>query len=56
MKCPTICEDCEKVFRGGTNAFLRPACRRKRLSDSAKKRNLSKLGSDARSARRGETK
>ena len=52
MKCPTICEDCEKVFQGGPNAFFCPACRKKRLSDSAKKRNLSKLGNAARSARK----
>ncbi|MGM9626963.1 MAG: hypothetical protein ACI3V4_02565 [Faecousia sp.] len=42
-----ICEDCEKVFEAGAYSFLCPDCRRKRLSEIAKRRNLSKIGSDA---------
>ena len=47
MLAPTICEECEKVFQGGANAFFCPSCRKKRLSAAAKKRNLNKLGNDA---------
>lgn len=43
-KAPVICEECETVFLGGVNAYLCPACRKKRLSDLAKKRNLSGIG------------
>lgn len=45
--CKEICQDCEKVFEGGPKAFLCPECRRKRLSNAAKMRNLNKIGSDA---------
>lgn len=47
-KAPVICEDCETVFCGGVNAYLCPQCRKKRLSELAKKRNLSALGVAAR--------
>lgn len=47
-KCLEICEDCGKTFLAGPEAFLCPRCRRKRLSEAAKKRNLNKLGNDAR--------
>lgn len=44
-----ICEDCGKVFKGGPSAFLCPQCRKRRLSESAKKRKLNELGAEARS-------
>lgn len=44
----TICEDCEAVFLGGPNAYYCPACRKRRQSQQAKARNLSKLGAAAR--------
>ena len=47
-KAPVICEHCEKVFMGGANAFICPKCRKKILSKNAKKRNLSKIGNEAR--------
>ena len=47
-KAPVICEKCEKVFMGGANAFICPKCRKKILSENAKKRNLSKIGNEAR--------
>jgi len=31
MKVKEICQDCEKVFMGGKNAFLCPDCRKKRV-------------------------
>lgn len=49
---PTICEDCEKVFQGGPYTFFCPKCRKKRLREAAKKRNLNKLGNDAYSEQR----
>ena len=42
-----ICEDCGKTFEGGPRAFLCWSCRRKRLSECAKKRNLNKIGNEA---------
>lgn len=51
-----ICEDCEKVFDGGPRAHICPACRRRRLSESAKRRNLSKIGRDAYSKQQAERK
>ena len=47
-KAPVICERCEKVFMGGAKAFICPKCRKKMLSERAKKINLSKIGNDAR--------
>lgn len=41
-----ICQDCYKVYEGGPYSFLCPQCRKKHLSESAKKRNLGKLGRD----------
>ena len=43
-----ICEDCGKVFEAGPKAFLCPPCRRRRLSEQAKKRNLNRVGLNAR--------
>ena len=51
-----ICEDCGKTFDGGPKAFLCRSCRRKRLSECAKKRNLNKLGNDAYSNQCAEIK
>ena len=47
-----ICDECEKVFDGGPRAFLCPNCRKRRLREAAKARNLNKLGSDARTKKR----
>ncbi len=41
-KAPVICYYCEKVFMGGPYAFVCPICRKKRLSESAKKRAQAK--------------
>lgn len=43
---PIICDRCEKVFMG-KYAFICPECRKKAASDSAKKRNLNKIGNAA---------
>lgn len=53
-KAPVICEYCEKVFMGGPKAFVCPECRKKIAIESAKKRNLSKLGARARQKRQEE--
>lgn len=42
-----ICQDCGKVFEGGFNAFFCVDCRKRRLSESAKRRSLDKIGNDA---------
>ena len=53
VKCLEICQDCGKTFMAGPNAFFCPECRKERVAaaarESAKKRNLSKIGRDARS-------
>lgn len=50
MLAPTICEDCEKVFYGGPNAYFCPKCRTERIRaaarENAKKRKLNKLGKE----------
>ena len=43
---PIVCERCEKVFMG-KYAFICPECRIKASRESAKRRNLNKLGNDA---------
>ena len=48
-----ICERCEKVFMGGAHAFICPACRKKAVSESAKKRNLNRIGIEARRKKGG---
>lgn len=56
-KAPVICEDCEKVFYGGVNAYICPQCRKKRASENAKRRGLSALGREAqRKKKEGESK
>jgi Zn finger protein HypA/HybF involved in hydrogenase expression len=52
-QAPVICERCEKVFMGGANAFICPACRKKAVSESAKKRNLNRIGIEARRKKGG---
>ena len=47
-----ICADCGKVFDGGAHQFFCLECRKRRLSEAAKIRNLSKLGHDARRKKR----
>ena len=42
-----LCEDCGKVFEGSKWAHFCPECRKNRQSESAKKRNLNKLGNAA---------
>lgn len=42
-----ICVDCDKVFYGGKKSFFCPDCRKRRLSEAAKKRNLNKIGNAA---------
>lgn len=46
-----ICQDCGKVFDGGPKAFFCMDCRKRRLSESAKARNLNRLGVAAGSKR-----
>lgn len=53
---PTICEGCEKVFQGGPYSYFCHACRKRRLSENAKKRNLNKLGYEAYSEQRALAK
>jgi Zn finger protein HypA/HybF involved in hydrogenase expression len=43
-KAPVICEECERVFYGGVNAYLCPECRKKRLAGSDEKNNEKKKG------------
>lgn len=51
-----MCEDCGKVFMATKNEFFCPACRKRRLSDAAKKRNLSEIGHKSRKKNKEETK
>lgn len=51
-----ICQDCGKVFEGGPNAHFCKSCIRKRLSDSAKRRKLNKIGNEAYSAQQAAKK
>jgi hypothetical protein len=44
-----ICQICECIFEPKSHkAMICPNCHKKRLSDCAKERNLSKIGNDAR--------
>lgn len=38
MSAREICQDCEKIFIGGPNAFLCPECRKKRIREGQKRR------------------
>ena len=52
-----ICQDCERIFEPkSSKGMICPACHRKRLSEAAKARNLSKLGRDAYSKQQAERK
>lgn len=55
MLAPTICEDCERVFYGGPNAYFCPECRAERIRvaarENAKKRRLNKMGTDTKSGK-----
>ena len=42
-----ICQDCGRVFDGGAHQFFCLECRKRRLSEAAKARNLNKLGNEA---------
>ena len=48
MQAKEVCEDCGKVFMAGSYAFLCPECRKRRLSEYAKRRKLNELGIAAR--------
>ena len=37
MKVKEICQDCGKVFLGGSKAFLCPKCRKRRVEEGKKK-------------------
>ncbi len=39
-----VCEDCGAVFEAKVRAFYCPDCRKRKASESAKRRNLSELG------------
>ena len=50
---PTVCEDCNELFEAKSNkAFYCPKCVKKRLSNSAKRRELNMIGANAYSERR----
>ena len=51
-----ICEDCGKVFDAGPFTFYCKACRSRRLSEAAKRRNLGQIGRDAYSKQQAEKK
>lgn len=59
-KCLEICQDCGKTFMAGPNAFFCPECRKARVAaaarESAKKRNLGKIGRDAYSKQRATSR
>ncbi len=54
--CVMICCDCEQTYKGGPNTYFCPECRRRRLSESAKRRNLGKIGREAYSKQQAERK
>ena len=47
------CKDCGSIFWGGKDAQFCPACRKKRLSEAAKKNGLNQRGCAAVSAAKG---
>lgn len=49
-----ICEDCGKKFDGGPHAYFCPECRKRRLRESAKRRNLSEIGHAARAKKKAK--
>lgn len=54
MQTKEICEDCGKLFVAGPDAYLCPECRKKRLSEYAKRRKLNELGAAARWGKKKE--
>lgn len=44
-----ICQDCGRVFEAGPKGRYCKACIRRRLSESAKRRGLNRMGGAARS-------
>ncbi len=46
-----LCVNCGAVYRETPYSFLCPKCRKAYQSESAKKRNLSKIGNAARSSK-----
>lgn len=51
-----ICNDCGLVYEGGPYSHYCPECRRRRLSEAAKARNLNKLGNEAYSKKQNTKK
>ena len=52
MQTKEICEDCGKLFVAGPDAYLCPECRKKRLSEYAKRRKMGEeKGGDERCGR-----
>lgn len=47
-----ICQDCEKPFYAGQNQFICTKCRKRRLSELAKKRGINKMGNKSFSEQR----
>ena len=43
MQTKEICEDCGKLFVAGPDAYLCPECRKKRLSEYAKRRKAERI-------------
>ena len=54
MQTKEICEDCGKLFVAGPDAYLCPECRKKRLSEYAKRRKPNELGAAARWGKKKE--
>lgn len=51
-----ICVDCGKVYNAGAHTFFCPDCRKKRLSEAAKRRKLNEIGNRAYSERQAKRK
>lgn len=49
-----ICQMCGEVYLGGPHSFYCQACRKRILSESAKKRNLNRIGIEAKRNRKEE--
>lgn len=49
-----ICDRCGDVYLGGPHSFYCQACRKRILSESAKKRNLNQIGIEAKRNRKEE--
>ena len=51
-----ICEDCGKVYNAGAHTFFCPDCRKRRLSEAAKRRKLNEIGNRAYSKQQAKRK